>query len=89
MVSRRLQATQSGGCGFCRGLGVTLRAGAFRCPARVVQPCKAKVVQPRRSQPGSTKLAADHLAPIGEEALNPRCIELLVDRADAAAPASK
>src|SRR5207245_8902625 len=50
-----------------------LRAGDFRCPARVVQPCKAKVVQPRRSQPGSSKLAADHLAPTGEEAGNPRC----------------
>ncbi len=27
MVSLRLQATHSGGCGFCSGLGITLRSG--------------------------------------------------------------
>jgi hypothetical protein len=27
MVSRRLHATQTGGCGFCTGLGTTLRGG--------------------------------------------------------------
>ena len=27
IVSRRLQATQSGGCGFCTGFGTTLRGG--------------------------------------------------------------
>jgi hypothetical protein len=27
MVSRRLHATHTGGCGFCRGLGTTLRGG--------------------------------------------------------------
>ena len=30
MVSRWLQATQSGGCGFWNGLGTTLRAGIWR-----------------------------------------------------------
>ena len=27
IVSRRLHATHSGGCGFCTGLGTTLRGG--------------------------------------------------------------
>ena len=27
----RVQATQTGGCGFCSGLGMTLRAGISMC----------------------------------------------------------
>ncbi len=30
IVSRRLQATQSGGCGFCSGFGTTLRGGMLQ-----------------------------------------------------------
>ena len=31
MVSRRLHATHSGGCGFCSGLGTTSRTGIRNC----------------------------------------------------------
>ena len=38
MVSRREQATQSGGCGFCIGLGTTLRGGIWT--KRPFHPCE-------------------------------------------------
>ena len=38
IVSRREQATHSGGCGRCTGLGTTLRGGIFR--KRPSQPAK-------------------------------------------------
>ena len=66
-----------------------LRSRDFRRPARVVQPRQAKVVQARRSQPSSSKLAADHLAAIGEESLNPLCIELPVRHAHTSGSAWK
>src|SRR5215471_9354966 len=66
-----------------------LRASDFGRPARVVQPRQAKVVQARRSQPSSSKLAADHLAAIGKESLNPLSIELPLRRAHTPASAWK
>src|SRR5262249_46226154 len=66
-----------------------LRTRYFWRPARVVEPREAQVVQPCRSQPGSAKRGADHLAAISEESLNSVCIELSVGRADTTASARK
>ena len=66
-----------------------LRAGNFWRPAGVVQPCEAKVVQPCRSQPGASKLPANHLAAIGEESLNPISILLFVRPAGTSTAARK
>ena len=53
MVSRRLHATHSGGCGFCTGLGTTLRGGI--CTNRPSTPPKGVSVMQRMatSRPSS------------------------------------
>ena len=59
MVSRRLHATHSGGCGFCTGLGTTLRGGI--CTNWPSTPVKGVSVMQRSGdlQPLEPRLALD------------------------------
>ena len=55
-MSRRLHATHTGGCGFCTGLGTTLRGGMVTCaPA-----CPVKGVSVRHRS--ATRRPSSHIS---------------------------